>query len=729
MAKCALSGHVHLFLTTNFDRLLEKALDDVGIVPQVLSTPDSIRGAVPFGHTKCTVVKLNGDYMDTRIKNTPKELEVYDPAFDSLLDKVIDQYGFIVSGWSAEWDAALRAAFERNQNQRYTMFWASRNPPNQDAVRLIEQRHGEFIKIKDPDTFFTGIGESLAKLEANVIPASDRASPGEQEAIAGSHGFAQGSDQTGLECFGCQALNPLGAKFCSSCENALARTCPECGSEASAQARFCLTCGHQLTGDSTSTRAELPTGLITYLFADVEGSTRLWQQYPHLMNNVMARHDSLLTTAVETNGGTVVRPRGEGDSIFAVFIRATDAVVAACDAQRLLLEESWPGDIAVNVRMAMHTGESELRDHDYYGTAVNRCARIRSIAHGGQVVLSQATSELVQDSLPEGVRLLDKGVHNLREMERPEQVFQLLHPDLPSEFPPLKSISEGVGVEQQLRFCTSLDGISLCYATVGEGPPLVKAPNWLSHLEFDWRSPVWSHWWEELAKDHTLVRFDQRGCGLSDWSVQDISFDAWVRDLESVVDALELERFALLGISQGGAAAVEYAVRNPDRVSHLVLMGSYVQGAANRAQTPEEAEEREALLTLMRRGWGRENPTYRQIFTEEFIPDATVEQMDWFNEMQRVSASPENAVRTNVETWRIDISERLPQVTAPTLVLHGRNDARVPFEQGRKLAALIPNARFVPLDTNNHLLLKSEPAWPVFLSEVRRFLGKADVTG
>jgi len=464
---------------------------------------------------------------------------------------------------------------------------------------------------------------------------------------------------------------------------------------------------------------ELPVGTITYLFTDVEGSTRLWQQHPQEMNSVMARHDSLLTTAVETNGGTVVRPRGEGDSIFAVFLRATDAVVAACAAQRLLISESWPEDISVKVRMAMHTGESELRDHDYYGTAVNRCARIRSIAHGGQVVLSQTTSELVQDALPEGVRLLDMGVHNLREMERPEHVFQLVHPELPAEFPPLKSISEGAGVEQQLRFCTSSDGVSICYATIGEGPPLVKAPNWLSHLEYDWRSPVWRHWWEELAKDNLLVRFDQRGCGLSDWSVEDISFDAWVRDLEAVVDALKLERFALLGISQGGAAAVEYAVRNPDRASHLVLYGSFAQGT----QPPEEAEEREALLTLMRRGWGRENPIYRQLFTTNFIPDATAEQMDWFNEMQRVSASPENAVRTMVGTWEIDVSDRLPQVSVPTLVLHGRHDATVSFEQGRKMAALIPNAHFVPLDSKNHILLESEPAWQVFLSEVRRFLG------
>ena len=187
-------------------------------------------------------------------------------------------------------------------------------------------------------------------------------------------------------------------------------------------------------------QAALPTGLITYLFTDVEGSTPLWQQYPLEMRNVMGRHDSLLTSAVEVNGGTVVRPRGEGDSIFAVFPRATDAVSAACAAQQFLSRETWAEGIAINVRMALHTGESELREHDYYGATVNRCARLRAIAHGGQVLLSQATAHLVQDAMPSDVSLREMGSHRLKDLQRPEQVFQVVHPDLPTEFPPLKSL-------------------------------------------------------------------------------------------------------------------------------------------------------------------------------------------------------------------------------------------------------------------------------------------------
>lgn len=278
-------------------------------------------------------------------------------------------------------------------------------------------------------------------------------------------------------------------------------------------------------------------------------------------------------------------------------------------------------------------------------------------------------------------------------------------------------------MEQQIRFTTSPDGVSICYATVGEGPPLVKAGNWLSHLEFDWRSPVWRHWWEELAKDHLLVRYDQRGFGLSDWSVEDMSFDARVGDLEAVVDALGLERFALLGISGGGPVAVEYEVRHPDRITHLVLYGASARGRAKRGRSPQEVEEEEALLTLMRIGWGRDNPAYRQIFTAQFIPEAGSEQMQWFNELQRVSAKAENAVNWRVEGSKYDVMDRLPQVTVPTLVLHARNDAVISFGEGRRMAAAIPNAHFVPLEGKNHILLEDEPAWPQFLSEVRRFLG------
>jgi len=276
---------------------------------------------------------------------------------------------------------------------------------------------------------------------------------------------------------------------------------------------------------------------------------------------------------------------------------------------------------------------------------------------------------------------------------------------------------------QEVRFCTAPDGVRIAYATVGEGPPLVKAANWLSHLEFEWRSPVWRHWTEELSRDHRYVRYDERGCGLSDWEVDDFSTEAWVRDLETVVDALELERFPLLGISQGGPVAITYAVRHPERVSRLILYGTYAFGKRKTQLTEGGIEEFEALLTLTKQGWGRANPAYRQIFASSFVPEATTEQMRWFSDLCRISTSAENAVEFLRAFWDTDVEALLPQVSVPTLVIHARDDLQVPFEAGRIVAAGIPGSRFVPLEGTNHLLLEEEPAWGSFLAEVRAFLG------
>ena len=278
---------------------------------------------------------------------------------------------------------------------------------------------------------------------------------------------------------------------------------------------------------------------------------------------------------------------------------------------------------------------------------------------------------------------------------------------------------QGSEQSQDIRFCTTSDGVQIAYATVGDGPPIVKAPNWLTHLEYEWQNPVWRHWWQELARDHQVIRFDQRGCGLSDRNVEDLSFEAWVKDLETVVDASGVDRFALLGISQGGAAAIEYAARHPDRVTHLVLCGAYTRGWAKRGQA---LKEHEAVLTLMREGWGRDTPVYRQLFTLIFMPDATAEQVQWFNELQRISTSAENATRIRTASGQIDVLGRLREVSVPTLVLHARGDQRVPFDEGRQLASLIPNARFVALESRNHLTLEDEPAWQVLIKEVRAFL-------
>jgi eukaryotic-like serine/threonine-protein kinase len=283
-------------------------------------------------------------------------------------------------------------------------------------------------------------------------------------------------------------------------------------------------------------------------------------------------------------------------------------------------------------------------------------------------------------------------------------------------------------MEQQIHFCTTDDGVRIAYATVGEGPPLVKAANWLSHLEFDWRSPVWRHLLAEFARDHTFIRYDERGNGLSDWNVGDLSFEAWVEDLEAVVEAAGVDQFPLLGISQGGAVAIAYAVRHPEKVSHLILYGAYARGWARR-ESADEIEQRQAQLTLVRLGWGKDNPAFRQLWTTLYAPDATPEQAQSFNDLQRVSTSPENAVALLNAMGNIDVVDLLPQVKVPTLVLHCRDEAGVPFEEGRLIASSIPGARFVPLEGRNHLLLEGDPSWGSFVKEVRRFLGTEVTSG
>ncbi|MDP6452899.1 MAG: alpha/beta fold hydrolase, partial [SAR202 cluster bacterium] len=275
-------------------------------------------------------------------------------------------------------------------------------------------------------------------------------------------------------------------------------------------------------------------------------------------------------------------------------------------------------------------------------------------------------------------------------------------------------------MDQQIRVCAAPDGAAIAYAVVGSGPPLVKAPNWLTHLEFEWNSPVWRHWWEELAKTHTLIRFDQRGSGLSDRAVNEQSFDTWVGDLSAVIDAVGLDKFSLLGISQGGAIAAAYTVQNPNRVNRIVMCGAYPRGMGKRGDTSKE--EIEALVTLTRAGWGRDDPAYRQLFTSRFMPDATREQMSWFNDLQRVSTSAQNAASVLNVLANIDVLNILGRIDVPTLVLHANGDRQVPYDQGRQLASLIPGARFVGLDGSNHLLLQTEPAWPVAVKKIRAFL-------
>ena len=277
-------------------------------------------------------------------------------------------------------------------------------------------------------------------------------------------------------------------------------------------------------------------------------------------------------------------------------------------------------------------------------------------------------------------------------------------------------------LDADFGYCRAADGVRIAYGSTGSGTPLVKAANWLTHLRFDPMSLVWRHWVRDLSRRYRLVRYDERACGMSDWDVEDVSFDAWVRDLESVVEHLGVQRFALLGISQGGAVATTYAARHPERVSHLVLYGAFPLGRRVRARSEAERRDAEILIELLETGWGREESPFGSMFASQFMPEGSPEQWAAFVEVQRRTTSARNAKRLMSMSQDIDVTEVAPAVTVPTLVLHATRDRRVPLEQGQLFADLIPRATFVPLESHNHILLGDEPAWKVFVEEVERFI-------
>lgn len=275
---------------------------------------------------------------------------------------------------------------------------------------------------------------------------------------------------------------------------------------------------------------------------------------------------------------------------------------------------------------------------------------------------------------------------------------------------------------QDIRFCSSADGTRIAVASCGSGPVIVRAAHWLSHVGYDLESPVWRHWIEALSLHHRFVRYDPRGCGLSDRVVTDLSLDAWHADFEAVAASIAEPRFIILGLSQGGALAIRYALRHPERVAALILINAYAHGARTRARSEKELLEAETLVNFVRIGWGRENPAFCQFFTNLFIPGGTPEQHRWWGNLERMTATSEVASRLLHEMQGIDVLDIAAGLAVPTLILHCRDDMRVPFDEGRKLAAAIPGARFVPLESANHVLLPDEPAWTVLQDELHRFL-------
>jgi class 3 adenylate cyclase/pimeloyl-ACP methyl ester carboxylesterase len=458
--------------------------------------------------------------------------------------------------------------------------------------------------------------------------------------------------------------------------------------------------------------------LAAILAADIAGYSRLMGEDEGATVRDLKGHQAVVLPLVGRYGGRIIDTAGDG--ILAEFPSVINATECAVEIQTIMAtrNEGVPEARRMRFRIGINLGDVIHDETRIYGDGINVAARLEGIAEPGGICISRQVFDQVNRALKADFQAL--GPRTLKNIAHPVDVFAIAPAD--GSTGPGVTVPNAVDLQQDIRFCTAPDGVQLAYSKIGQGPPLMKTGNWMTHLEFDLESPIWRHLYRELAKDYALVRYDARGNGLSDRVVDEISFDAFVSDLETVVDAAGLTRFALLGISQGCAVSVAYAARHPERVSHLILYGGYALGSSKRARTAAEKEVDAAYLTLMRVGWGQENPAFRQIFTSQFMPGATKEQADWFNELQRITVSPDVAARMREVNGASDVTALLPQLSVPTLVLHARDDARVPFESGRRLAAGIPGARFVTLPGRNHLFLESEPAFGQFLEHTRAFL-------
>jgi class 3 adenylate cyclase len=385
--------------------------------------------------------------------------------------------------------------------------------------------------------------------------------------------------------------------------------------------------------------------LAAILAADVVGYSRLMSEDEAGTLASLQKHRSeLIDPAITRHHGRIVKLMGDG--LLAEFSSIVEAVDCAAEIQREMAARNSgsASKRSLVFRMGVHLGDVIVEGDDLYGDGVNVASRLEGIADPGGICISRQAHDEVQRKLTLGYRSL--GPQHLKNIPDAIEVFAIKDDGL--------ALADD---RQEIRYCRAPDGVRLAYAVSGHGPTLVKSANWLNHLEYDWESPVWRYTLHGLSRDHTLIRYDARGNGLSDWDVGAFSLDAWVTDLETVVDAAGLKQFPLLGISQGCAVSIAYAVRHPDRVTRLALYGGFARGANKRS--PQEKEKRQAMATLMRYGWGADDPSFRQLFTMQFMPEATKEQADLFNELQRRTTSPEGAARHFEAAAEIDVTDML----------------------------------------------------------------------
>jgi class 3 adenylate cyclase/pimeloyl-ACP methyl ester carboxylesterase len=456
--------------------------------------------------------------------------------------------------------------------------------------------------------------------------------------------------------------------------------------------------------------------LAAVMAADMVGYSRLMESDEDgVLARQKAHRKELIDPEISRNRGRIVKMIGDG--MLVEFTSAQDAVRCAIDIQTgMARREADEDDLRrIEYRVGINLGDIVFDDGDIFGDGVNVAARLEGLAEPGGVCISDIVHQTVLDRLNEPFR--DLGGQRVKNISRPIRVWQWT-----SDAQPVRETPE-VALKQRVQFTGSADGTSIAWASVGEGSPVLKAPNYLNHIEYEWTSPFWGPFLTEFASKNRLVRFDQRGNGLSDWDVETISAESMYEDMEAVVAAAGLERFALFGISQGVGFSVQYAARHPEKVACLILFNGYMRGRLKRDNNEDETFYNTSQL-MMREGWGSTNPIYRNFFISSFLPDAPQEVKDSFDELQRISCNAENAMRIWEMNNYTEFSEIAQQIKVPTLVLHMNGDCVVPVREGRITARLIPGAQFVELPGNNHVALEGEPCFDMFFDEVRAFLAE-----
>jgi class 3 adenylate cyclase/pimeloyl-ACP methyl ester carboxylesterase len=483
-----------------------------------------------------------------------------------------------------------------------------------------------------------------------------------------------------------------------------------------AQSEHCealaMTTAQARDGTDQAPLAEPQRRLAAILAADIAGYSALMGADERATIRDLRSHQAVILPMVIGFGGKIIDTAGDG--ILAEFPSIWNAFHCAEQIQKTMAsrQENTPSDRKMLFRIGINQGDIFSDGSLIYGDGVNVAARLQTLSEPGGICVSAGVRESLDGKM--NADLVDLGEHLLKNIARPVRAYAVSK----------NSSRPAAKMRQTIQYCAARDGIRLAYAIVGKGPKLVKAANWLNHLEYDWETPLFRQVFSRLTSNFQLLRYDARGNGLSEWDIEQISFDTWVADLHTIVEASGFERFPLFGISQGCSVAIAYALQHPERVSCLILYGGFALGRFKQAKSQSELETFHAMLTFIKNGWGSDNPVARNLFTTQFMPGASRQSIDAFNDIQRKATSAECAARYFETAGNLDIRQMLPDVRHPTLVLHCREDNAVPFQLGVELAGAIPGARFIGLLGRNHMPQDGDPCIEPLVTALKEFVAE-----